>query len=66
MEAACCNVADDWVYTLVPGYIVDWQNDANEEGEKITTVEPVPADREKADIRKAIQDKEGYLPVDFW
>jgi hypothetical protein len=66
MEAACCNIADDWIYGLVPGYIVDWQNDVNEEGEKITTVEPVRADKEKADIRKAIQEREGYLPVDFW
>ncbi|MBN2076668.1 MAG: hypothetical protein JW762_14060 [Dehalococcoidales bacterium] len=66
MEAACCNIADDWVYCLVPGYIVDWQKDVNEEGEKITTVEPVCTDREKADIRKAIQEREGYMPVDFW
>ena len=66
MEAACCNIADDWVYCLVPGYIVDWQNDVNEEGEKISTVEPVRSDEEKADIRKAIQEREGYLPVDFW
>ena len=66
MEAACCNIADDWVYSLVPGYIVDWQCDVNEEGEKITTVEPVRGDKEKADIRKAIQEREGFVPVDFW
>lgn len=66
MEAACCNIADDWVYALVPGYIVDWQNDVNEEGEKITTVEPVRSDKEKADIRKVIQETESYIPIDFW
>ena len=66
MEAACCNIADDWVYSLVPGYIVEWQTDVNEEGEKITTVEPVRSDKEKADIRKAIQEREGFVPVDFW
>jgi hypothetical protein len=66
MEAACCNIADDWVYSLVPGYIVDWQHEVNEEGEKITTVEPVRTDKEKADIRKAIQEREGFVPVDFW
>jgi hypothetical protein len=66
MEAACCNIADDWVYSLVPGYIVDWQNDVNEVGEKITTVEPVHSDKEKADIRKVIQEREGFVPVDFW
>jgi hypothetical protein len=66
MEAACCNIADDWVYVLVPGYIVDWQNDVNEEGEKITTVEPVRSSKEKNDIRKAIQETLGYIPIDFW
>ena len=66
MEAACCNIADDWVYALVPGYIVDWQSDVNGQDEKITTVEPVRTDKEKADIRKIIQEKEGYIPVDFW
>jgi hypothetical protein len=66
MEAACCNIADDWVYALVPGYIVEWQKDVNEEGEKISIVEPVRTDREKADIRKAILEREGYVPVDFW
>ena len=66
MEAACCNIADDWVYVLAPGYIVDWHNDINEEGEKITTVEPVRTDKEKADIRKVIQETEGYIPIDFW
>lgn len=66
MEAACCNIADGWTYSLVPGYIVDWQRDVNEEGEKITTVEPVRSAEEKTAIRDIIQNKEGFLPVDFW
>jgi hypothetical protein len=66
MEAACCNIADDWVYALVPGYIVEWQSDTNEEGEKITTVQPIRNDREKVEIRKVIQEREGYVPVNFW
>ncbi len=65
MEAPCCKMAPDWVYAIVPGYIVDWQYETNDNGEKVTRVEPVGTTDKEA-VTKLIQDKEGYIPVDFW
>jgi len=65
MEAPCCKMAPDWVYVVVPGYILEWQHETNENGEKVTRVEPVGS-TDKETVTKLIQEKEGYLPVDFW
>jgi len=66
MEAPCCKMAPDWVYAMVPGYVIDWQNSENGNGEKISVVEPVRDKGERELLRKIIQDKEGLISVDFW
>jgi hypothetical protein len=66
LESACCNAGTDWVYTLVPGYIVKWQNTRNEEGLPVSEVEPVRDIKEKAGIRQAIQAREETVLIDFW
>lgn len=66
IEAACCDLTKDWVYAIVPGYILEWQASANENGEKVSLVEPVRSSKEKEAVRKAIIEKEGMVPVDFW
>jgi len=66
LESACCTIGTDWTYTLVPGYIVNWQNTRNEEGLPVSEVEPVRDNKEKAEIRQAIQAREDNVLVDFW
>ena len=66
MEASCCKMAPDWIYAIVPGYIVDWHNSVNEAGENISVTEPVRDQIEKDEIRKIITSKEDLTAVDFW
>lgn len=66
MEASCCIMAEGWVYAIVPGYIVEWQNTVSEDGEPVSTVEPVKDTRDRTAVRDIIYEKEGTVPVDFW
>jgi hypothetical protein len=66
LESSCCSISTDWTYTLVPGYIVNWQNTKNEDGLPVSEVEPVRDNKERAGIRQAIQARENTTLIDFW
>jgi hypothetical protein len=72
IESACCGTsscscsASRWTYTIVPGYIVNWQNTKNEVGLPISEVEPITDGEVRDDIIKIIQSKEGAFPIEFW
>ena len=66
LESSCCATNADWTYTLVPGYVVNWQNTRNEDGLPVSEVEPIRDKKEKADIRRAIEAREEIALIDFW
>ena len=66
MEASCCIMAEQWIYAIVPGYIVEWHDTVNDDGEPVSTVEPVRDLKEREAVRELIGAKEGMVPVDFW
>jgi len=66
MEASCCIMAEDWVYAIVPGYVVEWHSAASDDGEPVSTIEPVKDTGDRAAIRDIIYGREGTVPVDFW
>ena len=68
-EAGCncygCGIGS-WLYAIVPGYIVNWQNKVNEAGLPISEVEPVSDKEAQSKIRETIQTSEVVTSVDFW
>ena len=65
IDSSCCGAAN-FVYILVPGYIISWQNDRNENGLPISEVEPIMDKTSQDDIRKIIQEAENIDHVEFW
>ena len=65
VDASCCGAAN-WAYVLVPGYIVHWQHERNENDLPITDVEPVKEETAKDAIRKLIREAENIQPIEFW
>jgi hypothetical protein len=66
LEASCCDSNTDWVYALVPGYILNWRDSVNEDGLPVSAVEPVRDTKEREEIRKVIQTEEPSVLIDFW
>ena len=65
LESSCCD-AHNWTYTIVPGYILNWQNRKNEVGLPVSEVEPITDREAREDITKIIQFNEGIFPIEFW
>lgn len=65
VESACCGVGS-WVYALVPGYIVNWQNKKNEAGLPVSEVEPITDGETRNNIRQTIQANEAISQIEFW
>jgi len=65
MESACCDV-EGWVYTSVPGYVVNWQNSTSDAGLPVSEIEPITDAEAKEKITSMIQAAEGSMPVEFW
>jgi len=65
VESSCCNVGS-WIYAVVPGYIVNWQNAENEAGLPVSEVEPIIDEKVQEDIRQVIQKKEAASLISFW
>ena len=64
IESSCCG-AGSWGYILVPGYIVNWQNERSEAGLPVSEVEPVSDEAEQEDIRKMIKGAEDINAIEF-
>jgi len=65
LESACCGVGN-WGYALVPGYIVNWQNEANEAGLPVSEVETIADEATRDNIRKIIKEEENISQIEFW
>jgi hypothetical protein len=53
-------------YALVPGYIVRWKAEKNEEGLWISDVEPIEDERIKREIAAVIRGTENIRNIEFW
>ena len=65
VESSCC-ATGSWVYSVVPGYIVDWQHSQNEDGRPVTEVEPIVDKKVQEAVRQLIQKKESASLIGFW
>ena len=64
VESSCCG-AGSWIYTVVPRYIINWQNTKNEAGMPVSEVEPILDEEARKDITEIIQFNEGASPIEF-
>ena len=64
VDASCCGQAN-CQYALVPGYIIGWQSETNEEGLPVSEVEPIPDKAAQDNIRKIIQETENVSQIEF-
>ncbi len=65
VESSCCGTGN-WIYAIVPGYIINWQNTKNEAGLPVSEVEPISDDKAREDIRQIIETSESVAPIGFW
>ena len=64
VDASCCGVSD-CQYALVPGYIIRWQSEKNEEGLPVSEIEPITDKAIQDNIRKSIQETEHVSQIEF-
>ena len=72
IEATCCasdetgcRTANYW-YAIVPGYLLEWQNERNEAGLAVSEVEQISDKETQNSIKQIILDNESVARVDFW
>jgi hypothetical protein len=65
VDASCCGSAD-FSYALVPGYIIKWQTETNQDGLPVSEVEPIADKVTQDNIRKIIQETEQVSQIEFW
>ena len=65
IDAACCGVGS-WGYAIVPGYILNWQNESNEADLPVSEIEPVSDEKTRNNIRQIIQTNETISQIEFW
>ena len=65
VDSSCCGEAD-FNAALVPGYIVKWQSEKNEDGLYLSKVEQITDKSVKDSIKKIIRETENVSQVEFW
>ncbi len=65
IESSCCG-ASDFNSALVPGYIVKWRAEKNQQGLPVSDVEPITDETTRDAIRKIIKDNEHVSRIEFW
>ncbi len=65
VESSCCGTGS-WIYALVSGYVVNWQNVKNEAGLPVSEVEPILDEETRDKIRQVIQTDEAASLISFW
>ena len=58
--------AGNWIYAIVPGYIVNWQNSKDEAGLPVSEVAPISDEAVQTDLRHIIETKEAASIIGFW
>ena len=64
IESSCCGIGS-FTYVLVPGYVVRWQKEKNENGLPVTEVEPVSDKVSQENLRRIIKEAEHILQIEF-
>ena len=65
VDSSCCGTTD-FNAALVPGFILKWQSEKNNDGLYLSEVEPVADKATKDSIRKKIREDENVAQVEFW
>ena len=65
IDSSCCGAAS-FIYALVPGYIVSWQNDRNENDLPVSEVEPLSDKPTQNSLSSIIKEAERVHQIDFW
>ena len=50
----------------MPGYIVNWQNQANDAGLPVSEVEPISDKKAREAIGRIIKEAESIPQIEFW
>lgn len=64
VDSSCCGAAD-CNYALVPGYIVRWQAEKNQDGLPVSEVEPIADEATQDKIRNIIKETEHVSQIEF-
>ena len=64
IEASCCGTGK-WAYSIVPGYVINWQNTKNEVGLPVSEVEPIRDVETQNDISRIIEARESVHMIEF-
>ncbi len=65
VESSCCGIGG-CRYAVVPGSIVSWKSDTNEDGLFTSLVEPVVDQELRRQISELLSKKEDVSQVQFW
>ncbi len=65
IESSCCGQGC-WMYSLVPGYIINWQKTRNEAGRPVSEVELISNKIDRENIRQIIKTTENASLIEFW
>jgi len=63
-ETTCCG-AGGCAYALVPGFVLHWHNATNEDGRKLSQVEPIRAAAAQEKVKRLIGQSEMVHQVVF-
>ena len=64
IESSCC-AAGSWEYAIVPGYILNWQNETNKADLPVSEVEPIPDKETQKNIGRIITEAEAISRIEF-
>jgi hypothetical protein len=65
IESSCCG-ANEYGSVQVPGFILGWRVEKNDQGLPVSLIEPVTDENTRDAIRKIIRNNENIILTEFW
>ena len=65
VDSSCCG-NNDFNSALVPGYLVRWQGEINQDGLPVSDVESISDRPTRRKISRIIRENENVSQVEFW
>jgi hypothetical protein len=65
IESSCCGV-NDYCSAQVPGYIVGWKAEKNEQDLPVSLIEPISDQNTRDAVSKIIRNNEHITLTEFW
>jgi hypothetical protein len=65
VDGSCCG-AWGCRYALVPGYVVRWKYNQNDNGTPISQVQPISDEEVKTRVARLLETEEGVNQARFW